>query len=174
MPVTFTTDLPDAEGLDLDGSEPDEITAQWTQVLNNGEYRLEVRESDANEAWGDSGTATVAYDATLEHTFTGILDGEKFDVRIRTQTAHVTGSWLTGEEITNLPAPDGLTISNVGATSLDLSWIDNANFQGSYQILRKRTDYDYDGGDGRLVGTVSDTAESYTCLLYTSLMARGR
>lgn len=162
MPVTFTTDLPDAEGLDLDGSEPDEITAQWTQVLNNGEYRLEVRESDANEAWGDSGTATVAYDATLEHTFTGILDGEKFDVRIRTQTAHVTGSWLTGEEITNLPAPDGLTISNVGATSLDLSWIDNANFQGSYQILRKRTDYDYDGGDGRLVGTVSDTAESYT------------
>ncbi|MDF9748434.1 hypothetical protein [Natrinema salsiterrestre] len=160
MPVQFTTTLPDAEGLDLDGSEPDEITAIWNDVLNNGEYRLEVRETDGNESWGDSGSAIVAYDAVLEQTFVDILDGEKYDVRIRTQTAHVTGNWLEADSITNLPAPNGIGFANVGDTSLEVLWTDNADFEGSYQIYRRRVDYEYDD-EGLLVATVGQNTESF-------------
>ena len=162
MTTTFTTEVPDVESLDLDGSEPDQITAQWNDILNNGEYRLEVRESDANENWGDSGEAVVAYNDPLEETFINILDGEQYDVRIRAQTQYVIGTWLEGSEITNLPAPSGLGFANVGQTSLDVQWTDNATFEGSYQIFRKRADWDGSVTDDRnLRATESSTTEAY-------------
>jgi hypothetical protein len=161
MPVTFTTDLPDASGLELDASVEDELTATWTDVLNNGEYHLELRDDQPDGSGAYQDEATVG-EATASHTITGLLDGEQYSVRLRTQTAYKTGAWLAAEDITKMPAPDGLSFTNVAETSLTATWNDNADFDGSYQIYRARAAWDTTITDDRwLVGTVADTTESY-------------
>ncbi|WP_255291432.1 fibronectin type III domain-containing protein [Natrinema sp. CBA1119] len=162
MPATFTTDLPDAQGLSLDASDSETLTATWDDVINNGEFRLEIRDDDPE---GDHPPyeleTTVSWDGTLQHTIENILGGEQYSVRIRTETNHVTGEWLAAEEITKLLASDSLSFSNVTATSATVSWMINNDFRGSHVVYRRRTDYDYDGGMGRLVGTVASDASSF-------------
>ncbi|MGQ3723513.1 hypothetical protein [Natrialba aegyptia] len=160
MPVTFTTDLPDAQGLDLDASVQSEMAASWAEDLNNGEYRIELRDDDPGGNHPDyQHEATVGYQ-TLSHTITNLYDGEQYSVRIRTQTQYITGNWLAAEEITKLAPADQLT-GTPSETAIALSWVDVSDFRGSYQIYRARTDYSYDDPKGRLIATVSNTAESY-------------
>ncbi|QLK25403.1 hypothetical protein HYG81_15115 [Natrinema zhouii] len=162
MPVTFTTGLPDVTSLALDASEAESLTANWDGDINNGEFRIEIRDDDPE---GDhppyEHETTVPWDGTYQHTIANILGGEQYSVRIRTQTDHVTGEWLAAEEITKLLASDGLTTSNVSETSATVSWTINNDFRGSHVVYRRRADYDYDGGQGRLVGTVDSDAASY-------------
>ncbi|QCC61650.1 hypothetical protein DVR14_23995 (plasmid) [Natrinema thermotolerans] len=51
---------------------------------------------------------------------------------------------------------------NVGTTSLEVQWTDNATFEGSYQVFRKRVDYDGNVTDDRnLRATEAQSAESH-------------
>ncbi|SEW10217.1 fibronectin type III domain-containing protein [Natrinema salifodinae] len=160
MTVSFTTDLPDASGLLLDASNPESLTATWEDALNNGEYRIELRDDDPD---GDhppyQHEATVGYQ-TFEYVIDGILGGEQYSVRIRSQTDHKTGSWLSAEEITKLLGSDSVSVDSVSTTSVTLSWTINNDFRGSHQLYRRRTDYDYDVNEWRLVESFVDDAAS--------------
>ncbi|ELY96772.1 hypothetical protein C482_15396, partial [Natrialba chahannaoensis JCM 10990] len=162
MPVTFITDLPDASTLSLDASVQSEMTAAFDEVANNGEYRIELRDDDPG---GDhphyEHEATVAWDDVHEHTITDLVDGEQYSVRIRTQTDYRTGRWLSAEELTKIVPASDVTVS-IEDLVADVSWTDNSDFRGSYQIYRRRTDYDYGGSPGRLVGSVGEDSMDFT------------
>jgi len=136
-PATFTTDLPDAQGLQLDASIENEMTATWTDVLNNGEFHLELKDVESDGSGSYVNEATVGQNTT-SHTITGLLDGNKYSVRLRTQTAYKTGSWLAAEEITKFPAPDGLTVTSTSPTSISLEWSEYANAESGSKIFRAR------------------------------------
>ena len=161
-PDTTIAFLPGAEGLSLDGTPKSELDAEWNDVLNAGEFRLEYRDDDPD---GDHPPyeleTTIAYGSTLEHTIEDVLDGAQFSVRIRTQTEDATGDWLGAEEITKLYSADTLTFSAVGSTSLDCKWANNSEFDGSNQIWRRRLYPNHDA-QWRLIGTVASDAESFT------------
>ncbi|RQG93722.1 fibronectin type III domain-containing protein [Natrarchaeobius oligotrophus] len=157
-PESGTTPLPDVEGFVLDGSEPEELAVEEiTPTLNHGEWRLEWRRSIETE-WDDE--TTVPYDADpLEHVIESVLDGEQYDVRVRSETVDATGAWHTADEITALFSASDLEAIDVDETSATFSWIDESVFDGSYQVWLGRTDYDYGDDVGRIVTTVADDAE---------------
>jgi hypothetical protein len=137
MPAQFTTDLPAASGLQLDASVEDELTATWTDVLNNGEFHLELRDDDPDGNHPDYQDEATVGVGTTSHQITGLQDGEQYSVRLRTQTAYKTGSWLEAEDITKFPAPDSLTAST-SATSVSLDWAEYADNDSGSKIFRAR------------------------------------
>ena len=165
MPVTFTTDLPNVDSLSLDASETETLGATLNDPLNNGEYRLELRDDDpeGNHPPYELET-TIAHSEVTQHTIENILGGEQYSVRVRTQTDHVIGNWLAAEEITKLLASSDVTLANIAETSLDVQWTINNDFRGSHQIHRQRDAYEYSGepaDSGRLVGSVADDSASF-------------
>ncbi len=163
-----TTDLPDVDGFVLDASVQDELAVESiTPTIDNGEYRIQWRRSI--DSTFDNET-TIPFDADpLGHIISPVLDGEQYDVRVRSETDDVTGAYHTADEITKLVAADALEFTDVTQTGLTVSWTDNSDFDGSHQILRARTDYEYDDA-GELVATLSDTTTDYT----TGTLAPGR
>ncbi|WP_436344491.1 fibronectin type III domain-containing protein [Natronorubrum sp. FCH18a] len=166
MPASFTTDIPDVESLSLDASNPESLGATWDAVLNNGQYRLEIRDDDPD---GDhppyEHEATGAHDSPPDHVIENILGGEQYSVRIRTETDYKTGSWLTVEEVTKLVPSGDISFDATSETTVDISWSINNEFRGSHLIYRQRTEYEYDDDpavDGRLLGTVGDGNNTFT------------
>ncbi|WP_189002150.1 fibronectin type III domain-containing protein, partial [Haloarcula pellucida] len=89
MPVQFTTSLPDVGQPDLGNGVEDEIQVSWTDVINYGEHDVQYRETTSS-TWLAGPTVD---DTASSATITGLEDGEAYEVRIRTQTEHVTGAW---------------------------------------------------------------------------------
>jgi len=141
MPITATTTLPDANQPRLDNGVEDEVGIdRETQVTNNGQVRAQIRETGTS-SWGTSATGfseqTVAFD-TLTFTFGGREDGEEYEVRLRTETAHRTGAWTTPLSIVTLfPGASGLSATATGPTSVALSWTDNADNEDGQEVLRE-------------------------------------
>lgn len=161
-PETVIAYLPDAAGLSLDGTPPEDMVASWDDTLNNGQYRVQLRDDDPDgnhPDWGAAGEATINYDAVLEHTFSNVYDGEQYSVRVRTETDHSTGGGLTAEEINKMFNPTDVAFTNVQAVELTTIWVDNAEFRGSYQVYRTRLDRDREVDE--LVGTVGSSQESF-------------
>lgn len=156
--VTQTTDLPDAPAPTLDGSTPGEIAVTWTDVIDNGSYRIEYRLTGAG-SWTDDGTEDQA---TTSHTITGLLDGADYDVRIRTETSHVIGSWTsTVSTTTVVTTPTGLTVPTLDwyeTLSYDITWTDNSNNEDGYHIQIS----DDGGSTWSTVASVGADVESYT------------
>ncbi|WP_363463407.1 fibronectin type III domain-containing protein [Halogeometricum borinquense] len=74
----------------------------------------------------ETGTSGWTTDATLStsatsHTITELDDGEQYDVRVRYYSTH-TASADTTTTTTQIPAPTDVVVSNVGATTADVSW----------------------------------------------------
>lgn len=135
--VTVVSYLPDVTGLQLDSSTHGEIGSSWDDVLNNGEYRVELRNDDEDSpTWGDAITTTGA-----SHTYTVTYDGEQYSVRARSQTQHVTGSWLSASEISKFIGPDSISASVQDRTTVSISWNNNDNFTGEHRIYYKYIDY---------------------------------
>ncbi|MFC6765442.1 fibronectin type III domain-containing protein [Natrinema soli] len=162
MPTQFTTNLPDVMSLALDASNAESLIANWSASINNGEFRIELRDDnpDGNHPPYEF-EATVPWDETYQHTIQNILGGEQYSVRIRTQTEHVDGEWIAAEELTKLRASSDVTFANVAEASLDVQWTINNDFRGSHQIYRRRADYEYDGAGWDLVGSAASDAASY-------------
>ncbi|SEQ30408.1 glycine-rich protein [Natrinema salaciae] len=164
--ATGTTVLPDVTGFELDASVQDELTAQnFDAGLNTGQYRIRWKESDAS-SYDGADEATIAYNIDpLEYVIAGLLDGEKYDIGIRTETTDVTGSWHTASEVTKLVAASGITFDNLTATSIDsVSWTVESDFEGAQEVWWQRGDYEYDDPKGELLGTVSSTTSSFSDL----------
>jgi hypothetical protein len=136
--ITFTTALPDVDDLVLDASVEDELTSipETTPSLNHGEFEHEYRESGAS-TWQAAGT--TQYDSAAQ-PITGLEDGEKYDVRVRSQTSVVTGVWYEASAVTLLPAPGQPSFANVTETAVDIAWIDNADNENDQVIRRERSD----------------------------------
>ncbi|QLH82452.1 fibronectin type III domain-containing protein [Halosimplex pelagicum] len=127
MSVQFTTQLPDASNLQFDASVEDQLTAEWDDTINYGQYRLQVRETGEGQSWGAVDATTVGQN-TLSYVIANLFDGEQYDVRLRTETEHVEGEWLALSPITLLPAPTGLAATTQPrlseSTTIPLSWTD--------------------------------------------------
>lgn len=124
--------------LSLDTATEDEITATWTDNRSltdvNPRPHTEAyikRSSDTSYAEDTEGVLNGS------HTYTGLLDGEKYDIEVGpyyVQYRHGSTNdyWhsahINATDITALPAPTGLTASNITADSADLSWTDNHDY----------------------------------------------
>lgn len=108
-PVYATTELPNVTVDDItpiDASIEDELTVQSPQVSDYGDVRAQIRVSGSGNNYGDD--VVVAHDGG-DFTFADLLDGEKYDLRARTETEHVTGSWAGVSAVTLLPADTNFT-----------------------------------------------------------------
>jgi hypothetical protein len=135
--VTTTTVLPDAQQPTLDTSAEDEITASYTDVINNGDYRVQIREEGETE-WNSNATGfaeEVVGQNTTSVTFGTLEDGEAYEVRLRTETADATGTFTSPVSgATVLPPPGSLSITSTSTTSVSLSWTDNADNEDGYRV----------------------------------------
>ena len=165
MPVQITTTLPDEDQPVLGNAVEGEVAiGRETAVTNYGDVRLQIRET-GEPSWDSNATGfaeqTVAYD-TLTTIFAGREGGKEYEVRGRSETEHVTGAWTTPVAIvTKFPGPTNLTVDATGATTVDLSWTDNAVAEDGFR-LRRRRDYDGEWGPWRAVDTVGPNTESTT------------
>ncbi len=148
--VTATTELSDATIDSLDNGIEDEITVNWTDVIDNGSYRVHYKESSAT-SWTDWGTVS---ETATSATITGLEDGEEYDVRLRSETEHVTGDWSpTASIVTAFPTPANPSVSNVTKTSADVSWDDQADNEDGFRVYHAR-EYDYGWGPWQQVADI--------------------
>lgn len=176
MPVTATTQLPDAQQPTLGNGVEDEIAVDIPDVTDYGDYRVQTRET-GETAW--DGTA-VGFDeqvlssdadtsGTVSTTVTGREDGEEYEVRMRTETEHVTGTWTTAVSITTkFPGATGISLTVQGQAQVDLSWTDNADNEDGFRVLRAR-DYGQDGSFGSFSQVNGDLAPNTTSFSDTTV-----
>lgn len=158
----FQTVLPDASQPSLDASIEDEITVSWSDEINNGSYRLQIR-ATGETSWDSNaegyGEAVLGHD-TLSHTFTGMEDGEEYEARLRTETNHENGTWTTPvSAVTVLPAPNNASLDTSIEGEITITWTNNADSSdGTIEVLRST-----DGSTGSSVASFSTfTTTSYT------------
>ncbi|MFD1512469.1 fibronectin type III domain-containing protein [Halomarina rubra] len=65
-----------------------------------------------------------------------LVDGEKYDVRSRVETEHVTGPWTTLNDITAMPSVGNIAIDAAEEASVSLSWSDRVDNEDHYVIQR--------------------------------------
>ncbi|GGL55197.1 fibronectin type III domain-containing protein [Halocalculus aciditolerans] len=153
MPVTFTTLLPDAEQPTLGNGVEDEVAVDWPDTINNGRYRVEIRET-GQSAWDSSATGyaqQIVNDSTTSTTFGGREDGEKYEVRLRTESNDAgAGAWTTPTSIvTKFPGATNPQITDVAERELTLEWTDNSDNEDGFKVfLREELDPRFDTGFG--------------------------
>lgn len=132
-----TTVLSDEDQPVVGNGVEDEIQVDRESAVSDyGSVRVHYRETGASE-WIDWGV--VPYDR-LDPVITGLEDGEEYEVRLHTETEHVTGAW-TGPVsiITKFPGATNLVVTGTGQTSVDLEFEDNAdNETGVYLECREQ------------------------------------
>ncbi|MUV59969.1 hypothetical protein [Halobacterium sp. CBA1126] len=142
--ASFTTQLPDAQQPTLGNGVEDEVAVSTPDVLNNGDYRIQIRETgqsswDSNAVGYDEQviSADDAPSGTIETIFTGREDGEEYEVRIRSETEHRTGAWTEPVSIvTQFPGAANPTIGSVAATSVQVDAQDNADNETGFRLER--------------------------------------
>jgi hypothetical protein len=144
MPATFTTTLPDAQAPSLDNGVEDEIQASCPDDTNTGQYRFQIRETTAT-TWTASAEgfqeATTASDSdtsdTVSVTFTGLEDGERYEVRARTETSDVTGAWSDATAITTIfPGYGNLRVHATTDGSVTLRADDFSDNEAGIRVYR--------------------------------------
>jgi len=151
--------------LTLDTSIDREITASWSRDAAFGEI------TDLNYRKVSSGSTNQdGWHTGTQHTVTTLDDGEDYEIEIRTvleQYRNGTSDfWLkspytSSTAITKLPAPNNLSVSNIGNDSADLSWSNNQNYgyQRLYQHKTKnRAGMDFDRSTGDYINIPNDSA----------------
>lgn len=129
---TATTELPDAQEPTLGNGVEDEISVEWDDVIDYGEYGIQYRETGAN-TWIDEPSES---EGTTETQITGLEDGEEYEVRMRTQTEHVTGDWTTPVSIvTKFPGATDLLIRLASYGNLVAVWDDNSDNEDGFRLM---------------------------------------
>jgi hypothetical protein len=134
IPVTATTALPDAQAPTLGNGVEDEIQVAWDDVIDNSEYNIEYRETGAS-TWLDGPTVD---ESVTSAPITGLEDGEEYEVRLRTETEHVTGSWTSPVSIvTKFPGVTSVASASTTATSVTVEGTDNADNEDGFRLERE-------------------------------------
>jgi len=143
--LTRTTDPRDLTVDDItpiDASVEDQLTIPNPGVADYGTYRAQERVTGSGNAYGDD--VTVAHDGS-DLVIGGLLDGEKYDLRARHETEHVSGAWAGVSEVTLLPAPGSVMVDTIGATQATITWDDTADNEDDILVERRR---EYSDGFG--------------------------
>ncbi|WP_135827294.1 fibronectin type III domain-containing protein [Halorussus halobius] len=141
MPIQVQTNLPDEDPPQLGNGVEDEVAVnRETAVSNYGSVRIQIRET-GESSWDSSATGfgefIGSYD-TLTMEFVGREDGEEYEIRARTETEHVTGSWTTPVSIvTEFPGATGLTITDTTGNSVTFEFTDNADNEAGVRVWRR-------------------------------------
>jgi hypothetical protein len=164
MPVTATTDLPDAQQPSLGNGVEDEIAVSWADVSNYGNVDIQVREVDdsdnADPAWQDWAAVDAA--SASSDIITNREDGEAYEVRIRTRTEHVTGAWTAASSIiTKFPGATGVTVDATSETSITLLWSDNSDNEDGF-IVERRERFRSGWGEWRERADLAPNTTSHT------------
>ncbi|MEZ3163264.1 fibronectin type III domain-containing protein [Halorubrum sp. RMP-47] len=165
MPVQFTTDLPDEDQPALGNGVEDEVAIdRESATTNNGETRLQIRETGA-QSWAPSATGfaeqTVAF-GTLTTQFTGREDGEEYEVRARSETQDVTGEWTAPVSIvTKFPGAVNLTATAIDETTVELTWTDQDDNEIGQEVIRERLGPDGDWWPQRVVADAGANTEAF-------------
>ncbi len=135
MPTQFLTDLPDEDQPVLGNGVEDEVALdRETAPTNYGSVRVHYRETGAS-SWIDWGV--VPYDR-LDPVITGLEDGERYEVRLRTETEHVLGEWTESVAITTkFPGATNLQITGSTETGVNGEFTDNADNEDGFDIGRR-------------------------------------
>jgi len=133
-----TTDLPDEDQPALGNGVEDEVSVdRETAPTNNGDVRIQIRET-GKSSWDANaiGFAEQVLDhATLTTQFSGREDGEEYEVRVRTETEHVTGTWTSPVAIiTQYPGAANLSLTVAGADQIDGQFDDNSDNEDGVEV----------------------------------------
>lgn len=152
-PAVGTTKLPDEDQPALGNGVEDEVAVDRESAVSDyGDVRIQIRETGA-PSWDSSaegfGEFIGNFD-TLAMEFVGREDGERYEVRARTETEHVTGAWTDPVAITTVfPGATNLEVIDVTTTSMTIRWQDNADNESGTEIwLREELDPLVDSGYG--------------------------
>lgn len=157
-PVWTITDLPGIEDLTLDNGIVDEIEASWENTINNGQYEVEYYDDEHGEEFTPHAILEQDEHATV---IDGLLDGQQYNVRVRTSTDYRTTEWAEDDVVTKFPAVTDLEVVEVTETTVALEWTDNSDNEAGQRILRER----YRNGNWwpiEVVDEVGDSVESFT------------
>jgi len=156
--------LPDEDQPVLGNGIEDEVAVdRETAVSNNGDVRIQIRET-GESAWGSSAEGFSefigAFD-TLTMEFVGREDGERYEVRARTETASVTGTWTDPVAITTqFPAVTNLTATAISEIEAELTWDDNADNEAGQLVVRERL-VDGEWWPERIIEDVGPNTETF-------------
>ena len=91
MPITFTTTLPDESPASVVTENSNTIDVERAGTpSNNGNVRAQLIDPNDNVLQEN----VISY-STLNTNFSPLANGDRYFVRTRTETPHVTGSWAT-------------------------------------------------------------------------------
>ncbi|WP_049979353.1 fibronectin type III domain-containing protein [Halolamina rubra] len=163
--VDATTELPDEDQPVLGNGVEDEVAVdRETAVSDYGDVRLQIRETGTS-SWDSTATGFAEHlldHATLSDQFASREDGEEYEVRCRTETEHVTGSWTDPVAIvTKFPGADNLRVDTAAETSVAFLWDDNADNEDGFRIQRRELFRDGPGRWQELADLAPNTT-SYT------------
>jgi hypothetical protein len=133
----FTNTPPQPTNLQATSSGTSTINLSWTDNSTN-ETGFEIQWSpDGSSAW----TQLVVKAAnTNTHSDTGLSPGTTRNYRLRSLGTQNPSAWTVPVSATTLPlppaAPGSLAVTNTTATTLALSWQDNASDETSQEIQR--------------------------------------
>ncbi|AFH21816.1 hypothetical protein OSG_eHP10_00030 [environmental Halophage eHP-10] len=166
--LTDTTTLPDEDQPILGNGVKDEIAVnRETAVSNAGDVRYQLRRSEDAPDWetAPSFQEFVGSFDTLTFEFVGLLDGEEYEVRGRTETADATGAFTAPVSIvTTFPAITGLAASLDDATGdVTLTWTDNADNEDGIEVQRRELSTDSGTPSAwQVITTLPPDTETYT------------
>lgn len=158
--VQFTTTLQQPTAPDLSvvlGNQTQGIKASWIDVIDNGQYRIQLREQ---------GTSWFAEEATVgqnttEHTFTNLVEGVVYEVRLRAETDDVTTDWTDTVSQDTFSPFDFLRVQRRG-TYVDLEWETNISTGDGLFIYRTFENEPIFPEDYEIVADLGFTEERYT------------
>ena len=137
-----TTPLPDEDAPVLGNGVLDEIAVdREAAVTNNGDVRYQLHRAEDAPDWeaADSFQQFIGAPETLSFEFVGLLDGERYEVRGRTETNDRTGAWTEPVAITTrFPAVVGLQATALSETEIELTWTDRADNEDGQRVIRER------------------------------------
>jgi len=110
--LSNTTNIPDISTNDitpLDASIEDQLTVQNPKETDNGTYEAEIRITGSGDPFGS--TISEPYDGN-DFTFTNLLDGEKYDIRVRAICNDESTDWTSVSDVTILPADTNLNVTD--------------------------------------------------------------
>jgi len=140
MPVTGTTLLPDEDQPAVSTTSDSLEVDRETQATNNGDVRLQVREKGAS-AWDSTAAGwyedTLAFD-TLTTTIPNRSENTTYELRARSETAHVQGAWTAVvEATTDFPGVTGVTVVSTTSSSATLEATSNAETETGIEVYRR-------------------------------------
>jgi len=166
--VADTTILPDEDQPVLGNGVLDEVGVdRETAVTNNADVRYQIRRSEDAPDWETAASFQQfigAFD-TLTFEFVGLLDGEEYEVRGRTETADATGAFTDPVSIvTKFPAITDLAASlNDSTGDVTLTWTDNADNEDGIEVQRRELSTDSGTPSAyEVVATLAPNTETYT------------